>query len=137
QDLVRFMFNASIVKLMIRTTSIRDALDSGAGARDAVEALVLMLAPFAPFAAEELWRSSFGHEDSVHVASWPSFDGSLAAEETVTLVIQVDGKVRDRVEVSVDIDEQRCLEIARGSQAVTRALGDRSVAREIVRAPKL
>ena len=82
-----------------------DALDAG-GAR-AAEALTLMLAPFAPFAAEELWRDVLGHEDSVHVSRWPTYDEALAAEDTVTLVIQVDGKVRDKVEVPADTDEAR------------------------------
>ena len=86
------------------------------------EALAQMLAPFAPFAAEELWREVLGHADSVHVSRWPSFDAALAAEDTVTLVVQVDGKVRDTVEVPADADEARCLELARASEKA--AAGD-------------
>jgi len=96
-----------------------------------------MLAPFAPFAAEELWREVLGNGSSVHVSSWPTYDPSLAAEDTVTLIVQVDGKVRDKIEVPVDADEERCLELARASEAVRRAVGDKAIAKEIVRAPRL
>jgi leucyl-tRNA synthetase len=96
-----------------------------------------MLAPFAPFATEELWREVLKREGSVHVSRWPSFDEALAAEDTVTLVVQVDGKVRDKVEVPADADETRCLELARASENVRRAVGDREIAREIARPPRL
>ena len=96
-----------------------------------------MLAPFAPFAAEELWREVLGHADSVHVGRWPSFDTALAAEDTVTLVVQVDGKVRDTIEVPADADEARVLELAHASEKARRAIADREIAKEIVRAPRL
>jgi leucyl-tRNA synthetase len=96
-----------------------------------------MLAPFAPFAAEELWREVLSHGESVHASRWPSFEEALAIEETVTLVVQVDGKVRDKVEVPADADEGRAVELARASENARRAIGDRAVVKEIVRAPKL
>jgi leucyl-tRNA synthetase len=96
-----------------------------------------MLAPFAPFAAEELWRAVLGHGESVHVSRWPGYDDALAAQETVTLIVQVDGKVRDKVEVPADADDARVLELAHASENARRAIGDREVAKEIVRAPKL
>jgi leucyl-tRNA synthetase len=96
-----------------------------------------MLAPFAPFAAEELWREVMGHGSSVHVALWPSWDPSLAAQDTVTLIVQVDGKVRDKIEIPADADEAAVLEAARSSAGAGRALEGREVANEIVRAPRL
>ncbi len=68
---------------------------------------------------------------------WPAFDAALAAEDTVTLVVQVDGKVRDKIEVPADTDEAHVLELARASENARRAIGDREVVKEIVRAPKL
>jgi leucyl-tRNA synthetase len=136
-DLERFRFNVAISKLMVLTNEMRTTLDAGGAARGAAEALVQMLAPFAPFAAEELWREVLGHEDSVHVSRWPGFDPALAAEDTVTLVVQVDGKVRDTIAVPSDADEARVLELGRGSEKARRAIGDREVVKEIVRAPKL
>jgi leucyl-tRNA synthetase len=137
EDLERFRFNVAISKLMILTNEMRTTLDAGGAARGAAEALIQMLAPFAPFAAEELWREVLGHGESVHVSTWPSYDAALATEETVTLIVQVNGKVRDKLEVPADTDEARCLEMARASVNARRAIGDREVVKEIVRAPKL
>jgi leucyl-tRNA synthetase len=96
-----------------------------------------MLAPFAPFAAEELWRVDLGEASSVHRSAWPSFDPSLVVEDTVTLVVQVNGKVRDKLEVPADISEVDALAAARASAGAQRAIADREVVKEIVRAPKL
>jgi leucyl-tRNA synthetase len=136
-DLERFRFNTAISKLMVLTNEMRAALDAGSAARGAATALVLMLAPFAPFAAEELWRQVLKGDGSVHTASWPTWDEALAAEETVTLVVQVDGKVRDKIEVPADADDTAVLDLARSSEKARRAIADRLVAKEIVRAPKL
>ena len=123
EDLERFRFNTAISKLQVLTNEMRSALDAGGGALAAARALAQMLAPFAPFAAEELWREVLGNGSSVHVSSWPTYDPSLAAEDTVTLIVQVDGKVRDKIEVPADADEERCLELARGVRG--GATGDR------------
>ena len=136
-DMDRFRFNIAISKLMVLTNELRATLDAGGGGRDAARALTQMLAPLAPFAAEELWREVIGEGSSVHVSSWPAFDLALAAEDTVTMVVQVNGKVRDRIEVAVDIDEGEALSLARASESVVRAIGDGQVVKEIVRAPKL
>jgi leucyl-tRNA synthetase len=136
-DLERFRFNTAISKLMVLSNETRVALDAGHGARGAAEAVAQMLAPLAPFAAEELWREDLGHPESVHVSSWPSFDPDLAREDTVVLVVQVDGKVRDRVEIEAGASEGTCRELALASEAARRAIGDRQVARVIVRAPRL
>jgi leucyl-tRNA synthetase len=136
-DMDRFRFNTAISKLRVLTNEMRVALDSGGGAREAAEALTQLLAPFAPYAAEELWREALGNGSSVHVSAWPSFDPSLAAEDVVTMVLQVDGKVRDTIDVPVDIDEARALELARASRRVRTTVGDRAVIKEIVRTPKL
>jgi leucyl-tRNA synthetase len=136
-DLERFRFNTAISKLMVLTHEIRSALDAGRGARAASEALVQMLAPLAPFTAEELWREDLGHQESVHRSSWPTFDPTLAREDRVTLVVQVDGKVRDRLEVDADVDEETCRTLALGSEKARRAVDGREVAQIVVRPPRL
>jgi leucyl-tRNA synthetase len=136
-DMDRFRFNTAISKLMVLTNEMRSALDAGGGAGAATRALTLLLAPFAPFAAEELWRVDLAQDGSVHEAAWPDFDPALVIEETVTLVVQVDGKVRDKLEVDADVDEDGALAAARQAAGALRALEGREVAREIVRAPKL
>jgi leucyl-tRNA synthetase len=137
RDMERFKFNTAISKLMGLTNELRRTLDAGGGAREAARRLVLMVAPLAPFIAEELWREGLGNEGSVHLERWPSFDPDLAKEETVTLVVQLDGKVRDRIEIPSDAEEEACLETALGSERVQRALGERRVERTIVRPPRL
>ena len=136
-DLDRFRFNTAISKLQVLTNEMRTTLDAGGGALGAGRALVQMLAPFAPFAAEELWRVELGEPASVHRSSWPSFDPALVVEDTVTMVFQVDGKLRDKAEVPADIDEAGALELARGSDRVRAAIDGREVVKEVVRVPKL
>jgi leucyl-tRNA synthetase len=137
EDLERFRFNTAISKLQVLTNELRSALDADGGGREAASALAQMLAPLAPFAAEELWREALGHGDSVHETAWPSFEPELAKEERVTLVAQVDGKVRDRIEVDADEGEERCRKLALASEKVRRAVDGREIAQVIVRAPRL
>ncbi len=136
-DLDRFRFNTAISKLQVLTNEMRTALDAGGGALGAARALVQMLAPFAPFAAEELWRVDLGESASVHASAWPSFDPTRVVDDTVTMVFQVDGKLRDKADVPADIDEARALELAHGSEKVAAAIDGREVVKEIVRMPKL
>ena len=136
-DLDRFRFNIAISKLQVLTNEIRSTLDAGGGALGAARALVQLLAPFAPFAAEELWRVDLGEPASVHTSRWPSFDPALIVEDTVTMVFQVDGRLRDKAEVPAGIDEAGALELARASRKVQAAIDDREVVKEVVRVPKL
>jgi leucyl-tRNA synthetase len=137
EDLDRFRFNTAISKLQVLTNEIRSTLDAGGGARDAARALVQMLAPVAPFAAEELWRVDLGEASSTWVASWPTFDPAMTVEELVTMIVQVDGKLRDKLEVAAGISEQDALAAARDAEGARRALAGREVLKEVVRAPKL
>jgi leucyl-tRNA synthetase len=140
EDFDRHHFNTAISKLMVLTTELAHAVERGEGheeVRSAAEALVLMLAPMAPHLAEELWRNVLGHEASVHAAAWPSFDEELAQQERVTMVVTVDGKVRDRIEVPADIDEETARRLAMGSERAGRFVDGRQVANVVVRPPKL
>jgi leucyl-tRNA synthetase len=136
-DLERFRFNVAISKLQVLTNGLRSSLEAGGGGREAATALVLMLAPVAPFVAEELWREVLGNPESVHLAPWPGFDADLARQEKVVLVVQVDGKVRDRIEVAADTPEERCRELALASDNARRAIDGREVRQVVIRAPRL
>jgi leucyl-tRNA synthetase len=136
-DMERFRFNVAISKMQVLSNEIRATLDAGGGAREAATALSLLLAPLAPFIAEELWREVLGNEASVHTSSWPTFDPDLAREERVTLVVQVDGKVRDRIEVDPDVGEDDCRELALASEKVVHSIDGREVRQVIVRPPRL
>jgi leucyl-tRNA synthetase len=140
-DLERFRFNTAISKLMVLSNGLADAIRAGRGStaqrRDAAERLVLLLAPLAPFITEELWRGVLGKGTSVHVSPWPEFDPDLVRQERTTCVLQVDGKVRDRIEVATDASEDELRELAMASEKVRAALGERPVARVVVVPPKL
>ncbi|HWG61607.1 MAG TPA: leucine--tRNA ligase [Streptosporangiaceae bacterium] len=133
--------NVAVARLMELATAARRAIDSGPGAgdpavREAAESLVVMLSLFAPYTAEETWEL-LGHEPSVAYAGWPAADPALLVEETVTCVVQVAGKVRDRLEVPPGIGEDELRELALAAPGAKRALGDSPVRNVIVRPPKL
>ncbi len=104
--------------------------------RDAAEALVLMLAPLAPHISEELW-SRLGHPETLAYEPYPTADPAMLVEETVTCVVQVAGKVRDRIEVAPSVSEDQLRALALASEGVQRSLGGRGVRTVIVRAPRL
>jgi leucyl-tRNA synthetase len=124
-DFETFEFNTIISALMELLNEMSRARDQGAvGSREWDEGLDIylrMLAPVAPHVAEELW-AYLGKPYSVHTQAWPEVDESAAAEEQITLVVQVNGKVRDRIEVSVNINEESAKELALNSEAVAKYL---------------
>jgi leucyl-tRNA synthetase len=133
--------NVAVARLMELVSAARRAIDAGPGAadpavREAAESLAVMLSLFAPYTAEECWEM-LGHESSVARAAWPVADPALLVEDTVTCVIQVDGKVRDRAEVATSVTEEGLRELALANAAVERALAGRGVRTVIVRPPKL
>ena len=139
-DMDRYRFNVAIAKLMTLTNELVRALDAGAHGREVTEAaetLTQMIAPFSPHIAEELWRRALGNETSVFRSTWPAWDERLARSDEVVLIVQVDGKVRDRITVPADASEERCRELALESERVASSIDGRPVDRVIVRAPKL
>ncbi|MDQ1748793.1 MAG: leucyl-tRNA synthetase [Frankiaceae bacterium] len=137
-------FNVAIARLMALTNVLRKAvdtrgLDDAAAAtaiREGAEALVRMLAIFAPFAAEEDWQQ-LANEPSVMFAGWPVADPALLVEDVVTCVVQVAGKLRDKFDVPADIGEDELRAKALASDAVQRALGGQPVRTVVVRPPRL
>ncbi|WP_091417531.1 leucine--tRNA ligase [Friedmanniella luteola] len=134
-------FNVAVARVMELVNATRKAVDSGPGAadpavREAVEAVTIALSLVAPYVAEEMWEL-LGHEPSVANASWPVVDRSLLVTESVTCVVQVQGKVRARLEVTPDVTEDELRTRALADDGVVRALAGREVAKVIVRAPKL
>ncbi|WP_433516967.1 leucine--tRNA ligase [Nonomuraea sp. CA-143628] len=133
-------FNVAIARMMELTSAARKAIDSGPGAadpavREAAETLAVMLSLVAPYTAEEGWER-LGHEGGVGRAGWPTADPALLVQESVTCVVQVAGKVRERLEVSPDISEADLKALALGSEKVQSYLTGEP-RKVIVRAPKL
>jgi leucyl-tRNA synthetase len=136
-----FKFNVLVARLMELVNATRKVIDAGAGGadpavREAVEVTAMMLDLYAPYTAEEMW-SMLGHEPCVSLVEWPVADPTLLVDESVTAVVQVDGKVRDRLEVAPDIAEDELERLARELPGVLRALEGRDIVNVIVRAPKL
>jgi len=90
-----------------------------------------------PHLTAEIWEERHPGQPSVHLQPWPTFDPELIREETVTMVVQVNGKVRDKVEVSPDVSEAEAEAAALGSPKVVEALAGRSPQRVVVRPPRL
>jgi leucyl-tRNA synthetase len=142
-----YHLNVAVARLMELVNATRKAIDSGPGAadpavREAAEALAVMLSLFAPYTAEESWAALGGPAGasgipSVARAAWPAADPALLVQETVTCVVQVNGKVRDRLEVSPDITEAQLRDMAMTAPGVTRALAGKEIKRVVVRPPKL
>jgi leucyl-tRNA synthetase len=101
---------------------------SGAAWTEAIERLLLLLAPSTPHLAEELWDRT-GHAFSIHNMKWPEWDEDLAREEEVTLVVQVNGKLRDRIPVSASITESEARELALGRDRVKAYVKDSDIRR--------
>jgi leucyl-tRNA synthetase len=144
-----YHLNVAVARLMELVNALRKAIDSGPGAadpavREGVEALTVMLSLFAPYTAEECWEALGGLDrvapggiPSVARAPWPVADPALLVQETVTCVVQVNGKVRDRLEVSPGITEAELRDLALAAAGAARALTGLGIQRVVVRPPKL
>ncbi|MDE2386859.1 MAG: leucine--tRNA ligase, partial [Actinomycetales bacterium] len=136
-----FKFNVGVAKIMELVNALRKAIDGAAGGadpavREGAEVVAKALSLFAPYTAEEMW-SMLGHKPGVALAGLQAADESLLVESSTVAVIQVDGKLRDKLEVPLDITEDALRELAMASDNTKRAIGEKQIANVIVRAPKL
>ncbi|MEE8174107.1 MAG: leucine--tRNA ligase [Dehalococcoidia bacterium] len=134
EDADRFHFNTMLSSLMEFTNYLTKAQQApsvtGPAWREAVDTLLLLLAPTAPHLAEELWTRT-GHAYSIHNQPWPGWDEALAADEEITLVIQVNGKLRGRVSVPASITEGEARELALGQERVQAHIRGKEITRVI------
>ena len=135
QDIEGFAFNTAIATLMSLRNTMKAAKETPLAHTpawtEAVENLLLLMAPFTPHIAEELWHR-IGKQESIHLQSWPEWDEEVAAEEMITLVLQVNGKVRDRVQVPVGISEDEARRLALSSEGVQRHVQGKEIVKVIV-----
>ena len=134
-------FNVLVARVMELVNATRKAIDGGCGpadpaVREAAETVAILLSLVAPYTAEEMWER-LGHEPTVARAGWPEVDPALLVQDTVTAVVQVQGKLRARLEVSPDITDSELEAAALAEERVRRALAGQTVRRVVVRAPKL
>jgi leucyl-tRNA synthetase len=136
-----FKFNVMIARIMELVNATRKAIDSGPGAadgavREAVETIAVALSLFAPYTAEEMW-DRLGYPPSVALQGFRKPDPTLLVEDSVTAIVQVDGKVRAKLEVSPKITAEDLERLATSSDVVQRSLGSKRITRVVVRAPKV
>jgi leucyl-tRNA synthetase len=136
-----FKFNVVVARLMELVNATRKVIDSGAGpadaaVREAAEVTAVALNLFAPYTAEDMWER-LGYEPCVALVLWPKPEQALLVEESVTAIVQVDGKVRAKLDVPPGISAENLEKLAREASPVVRTIGDRDIVTVIVRAPRL
>ena len=135
-----FKFNVGVAKLMELVNALRKAIDGAAGpadpaVREAAEVVARGLSLFAPYTAEDMW-AKLGHQPGVALAVLPEADASLLVESSTIAVVQVNGKLRDKFEVPMDIGKEELIAKAVESEQVKRAIGDGQVVQQIASPPK-
>jgi leucyl-tRNA synthetase len=136
-----YRFNVAVAKTMELVNATRKAIDSGCGpadpaVRESVEVIAIMLSLVAPYTAEDMW-ARLGHQPSVARAGWPIVDEALLVQDVVTCVVQIQGKIRARLEVSPDIAADELEMLALAAEPIVNSLEGREIRKVIVRAPKL
>ncbi|MDI6771754.1 MAG: leucine--tRNA ligase [bacterium] len=131
-----YRFNTAIAALMEYTSALQRAKGSSVSDTplwsEALRTLVLLLAPLCPHISEELWVEHLGGSYSVHTQPWPSFDPAKATAKQVMLVLQVDGRVRDRVQVAAEITDAEARAVALASPRIRQFLAGKAVADVVV-----
>ena len=142
-DLERWSFNTAVAACMEFANTLQryrrevEGGPHGDTLRQAADSLLLVLAPMVPHVTAEAWERAHGEGARLHAQPWPDYDPELAKADSVTMVVQVNGKVRDRIEVEPSISEDEASELALASSKVAEVLDGASPARVVVRPPKL
>ena len=140
EDMERWSYNTAVAQLMELVNLLQRYVRSDEGPNkavfdEAIDSMLLLLAPMAPHLPAELYEQRHGLH--IHEQSWPTFDPALVESATATMVIQIQGKVRDKVEVAQDITEAQAVDVAMASEKVQAELAGREPSRVIARPPKL
>jgi len=136
-----FRFNVAIARMMELVNATRKAIDSGPGTadpavREATEAIAIMLSLVAPFTAEEMWER-LGHKPAIATAGWPVVDEKLLVADAIEAVIQINGKIKERIEVSPDISDSELEQLALAHPTIAAELNGVAPKKVIARAPKI
>ena len=133
-DLSAFRFNTALAALMECNNALikqqNEPVARSAAFRNTLETMMQLLAPMAPHITEELWHMT-GHSGTIHTTEWPVYDEALTHDETFTLVVQVNGKVRERIEVAADTSERDIRMLALSNPRVASFIGEATVQKVI------
>ncbi|MFP6584287.1 MAG: leucine--tRNA ligase [Candidatus Hydrogenedentota bacterium] len=127
-DIENLLFNTAIARMMefVNAATKEDVMD-----RVTADAFILLVAPFAPHLGEEIWNL-LGHDDTLAYAPWPAFDESLLTEDTIEIPVQINGKVRSRVSVAADADQDTMAAAAKADEKIAPHLEGKTIVKEIV-----
>jgi len=128
RDIEAMKFNTAVAAMM---EFVNVVFKQGTISKDQAERFVLILSPYAPHLAEELWER-LGHDQSLAYEPWPNYDEAMIAEEIIELAVQVNGKVRGRISVPADADEDAVIEAALAERNVSTAVGGKDILKKIV-----
>ena len=136
-----FRFNVAIARVMELVNATRKAIDSGCGAadpavREAAETIAIALSLVAPYTAEDMWEK-LGHKPAIANAGWPVIDKSLLGVDNVIAILQVNGKIKDRIKVSPNISQEELEKLGRENAEIKDALAGMKVSKVVTVAPKL
>jgi leucyl-tRNA synthetase len=136
-----FRFNVVIARIMELVNATRKAIDSGCGpqdpaVRESAEAIAICLSLVAPYTAEDMWEK-LGHKPAIANAGWPAIDKSLLGVDNVIAILQVNGKIKDRIEVSPNISKEELEKLGRENAEIKDALAGMKVSKVVTVAPKL
>lgn len=136
-----YKFNVAVARLMEQVNVTRKAIDGDVGAsdpavRESAEAISMMLSLFAPYCAEDMW-AMLGHEPTVALQEWPKAEPSLLVEDDITVVVQVNGKVRDRLTLPASISDEDAQNQALASEAVVKAVDGKEIVHTVIRLPRI
>ncbi len=136
-----FRFNVAVARIMELVNVTRKAIDSGCGAgdpavREAAEVIALTLSLVAPYTAEEMW-AKLGHQPGVALAGFPGIDPALLESDAVVAILQINGKIKDRIDVSPQISDAELEKLAYANPEIAAAIVGQEIKKVIVRAPKL
>jgi leucyl-tRNA synthetase len=128
EDIDDFKFNTAISQLMI---FFNEAQKSDQLPREAMKQVCVLLSPFAPHLAEEIWSSVFGEKESIAYAPWPTYDAEFLVDDTVNYAVQVNGKLRGDFEISKDASKEEAIAMAKGIEKVQKYLSEGEVVKEV------
>ena len=136
-----FRFNVVIARIMELVNATRKSIDSGCGpsdaaVREAAEAIAITLSLVAPYTAEDMWEK-LGHNPAIANAGWPQVDKSLIGTDNVIVILQINGKIKDRIEVAPNITKEELEKLARENAEINSAISGQDVKKVITVAPKL
>ena len=126
EDITEFRFNTAVSQLMIVANAFPESI-----AKDAFERFLVLLAPFAPHITEELWQA-LGNEQSIFLTSWPEYDASKVVQQTLTMAVQVNGKMRGLISVNPEMNEEEIKQLALAEEKVQAAIDGKEVQKIIV-----